>query len=111
MSAQSPLINQVDSVSYLIGQSIAKNVLRQMSEANKEMVMKGLGDGLYQKQALCNDPGNATLNAYFQEKNRILAEKAEKENQLTKLAGEKYCEENKKIKMFWLLNQVFNISF
>ena len=98
MSAQSPLINQVDSVSYLIGQSIAKNVLRQMSEANKEMVMKGLGDGLYQKQALCNDPGNATLNAYFQEKNRILAEKAEKENQLTKLAGEKYLEENRKNK-------------
>ena len=56
MSAQSPLINQVDSVSYLIGHSIAKNVLRQMSEANKQMVIKGLGDGLYQKQALCNDP-------------------------------------------------------
>lgn len=98
ISAQSPLINQVDSVSYLIGQSIAKNVLRQMSEANKEMVMQGLGDGLYQNKALCADPGNTILNTYFQEKNRILAEKAEKENQLTKLAGEKFLEENKKNK-------------
>ena len=95
MSAQSPLINQVDSVSYLIGQSIAKNVLRQMSEANKEMVMKGLGDGLYQKQALCNDPGNATLNAYFQEKNRILAEKTEKENLKYKAEGEQFMSNNK----------------
>ena len=48
ISAQSPLKNQVDSVSYLIGVTIANNVLRDLSEANKEMVMQGLGDGLYE---------------------------------------------------------------
>jgi FKBP-type peptidyl-prolyl cis-trans isomerase FklB len=94
-NAQSPLTNQIDSVSYLIGQSIANNVLREMSEANKDMVMKGLGDGLYQNQSLCVDPGNTILNSYFQEKKKLQDEQAERENQLTKLAGEKFLEDNK----------------
>ena len=38
------------------------------------------------------------LNAYFQEKNRLKAEQSEKENQLAKIAGEKWLEENKKNK-------------
>ena len=71
VNGQSPLKNEVDSISYLIGQSIAKNVLGQMGEANKDMIMKGMGDGLYEIPALCSDPNNAMLNAYFQEKNRI----------------------------------------
>ncbi|MDC0302360.1 FKBP-type peptidyl-prolyl cis-trans isomerase [bacterium] len=98
VNGQSPLKNEVDSISYLIGQSIAKNVLGQMGEANKDMIMKGMGDGLYQTPALCSDPNNAMLNAYFQEKNRIKEEQSEKENQLTKIAGEKWLEENKKNK-------------
>jgi FKBP-type peptidyl-prolyl cis-trans isomerase len=98
INAQSPLKNEIDSISYLIGQSIAKNVLGQMSEANKDMIMKGMGDGLYENPVLCSDPNNTLLNAYFQEKNRLKAEQAEKENQLTKLAGEKWLEENKKNK-------------
>lgn len=98
VNAQSPLKNEVDSISYLIGQSIAKNVLGQMGEANKDMIMKGMGDGLYEIPALCSDLNNAILNAYFQEKNRIKAEQSEKENQITKLAGEKWLEENKKNK-------------
>ena len=96
-NAQSPLTNQIDSVSYLIGQSIANNVLREMSEANKDMVMKGLGDGLYQNQALCADPGNTILNSYYQEKKKLQDEQAEKDNQLTKLAGEKFLEDNKNL--------------
>lgn len=98
VNAQSPLKNEIDSISYLIGQSIAKNVLGQMGEANKDMIMKGMGDGLYEIPALCSDPNNAMLNAYFQEKNRIKEEQSEKENQLTKIAGEKWLEENKKNK-------------
>jgi len=98
VNGQSPLKNEVDSISYLIGQSIAKNVLGQMGEANKDMIMKGMGDGLYEIPALCSDPNNAMLNAYFQEKNRIKEEQSEKENQLTKIAGEKWLEENKKNK-------------
>ena len=98
VNGQSPLKNEIDSISYLIGQSIAKNVLGQMSEANKDMIMKGMGDGLYENPVLCSDPNNAMLNAYFQEKNRIKEEQSEKENQLTKIAGEKWLEENKKNK-------------
>jgi len=98
VNGQSPLKNEIDSISYLIGQSIAKNVLGQMGEANKDMIMKGMGDGLYEIPALCSDPNNAMLNAYFQEKNRIKEEQSEKENQLTKIAGEKWLEENKKNK-------------
>ena len=59
------------------------------------MVMQGLGDGLYENPILCSDPGNVILNGYFQKKNQIKAELAEKDNQLTKLAGEKWLEENK----------------
>ena len=50
MYAQSPS-NQIDSVSYLIGQSIATNLLKDLSEANKEMVIKGLSDKLYNRKA------------------------------------------------------------
>jgi len=98
VNAQSPLKNEIDSISYLIGQSIAKNVLGQMGEANKDMIVKGMGDGLYEKPVLLSDPNNAMLNAYFQEKNRLKAEQSEKENQLAKIAGEKWLEENKKNK-------------
>ncbi len=96
INAQSPLKNEIDSISYLIGQSIAKNVLGQMSDANKDMIMKGMGDGLYNNPLLCSDPNNVILTTYFQEKNRLKAEQAETENQLTKIAGEKWLEQNKK---------------
>jgi len=94
-TAQAPLTNELDSVSYLIGQAIAGNVLRDMSEANKDLVMQGLGDGLYKKQSMCSDPNNVILNSYFQEKNRIKAEQAEKENLIYKVEGEKFLEKNK----------------
>ena len=35
------LNNQVDSVSYLIGTNIGSNIVRQMPEANKELILKG----------------------------------------------------------------------
>ena len=95
IQAQSPQ-NQIDSVSYLIGQSIATNILKDLSEANKEMVIKGLSDQLYNRKALCSDPRNATLNRYFQEKNRIKAQEAEKEGLINKAKGELFMTENKK---------------
>lgn len=94
-TAQLPLTNQLDSVSYLIGQAIAGNVMRDMSEANKDLVMQGLGDGLYQKETMCSDANNAILNSYFQEKNRIKTEQAENENLIFKVEGEKFLEDNK----------------
>ncbi len=96
--SQATLNSQIDSVSYLIGQSIATNVLRDLSEANKALVVQGLKDGLNSSQPLCLDPGNAIISSYFQNKNKIKAEAAEKDNLILKVEGEKFLEENKKNK-------------
>ena len=93
--AQSPQ-NQIDSVSYLIGQNIATTILKDISEANKEMLIQGLSDKLYNREALCSDPGNTTLSGYFQEKNRIKAKEAEKQGLINKAKGELFMAENKK---------------
>jgi FKBP-type peptidyl-prolyl cis-trans isomerase FklB len=93
--SQSNLKNEVDSVSYLIGQTIASNVLRDLSEANKELVVKGLSDALNAKDPLCTDPGNIILGAYFNKKNQLKAQQTEKENLVYKVDGEKFLEENK----------------
>jgi FKBP-type peptidyl-prolyl cis-trans isomerase FklB len=60
--------SDVDSVSYLIGNMIAGNVLNDLSEANKEMILKGISDKLYGKNALLIDPSNAVVNRYFKKK-------------------------------------------
>jgi FKBP-type peptidyl-prolyl cis-trans isomerase len=96
--SQSKLKNEVDSVSYLIGQTIASNVLRDLSEANKELVVKGLSDALNAKEPLCTDPGNVILGAYFNKKNQLKALSNTKENLVFKIEGEKFLEENKKNK-------------
>jgi FKBP-type peptidyl-prolyl cis-trans isomerase len=81
------LNNQVDSVSYLIGTNIGSNIVRQMPEANKELILKGLSDMLYGKVPACSDQGQ--VNAYFQEK-------SDKESAGMKADGLKFLEENKK---------------
>jgi FKBP-type peptidyl-prolyl cis-trans isomerase FklB len=93
--SQNKLKNKVDSVSYLIGQTIASNVLRDLKEANKELVVKGLSDALNAQDPLCTDPGNVILGTYFNKKNQLKAQQAEKENLVYKVDGEKFLEENK----------------
>lgn len=96
--SQIKLNNKVDSVSYLIGQTISTNVLRDLSEANKAAVIQGLSDGLNNSEALCTDPGNLILSTYFQEKSKLKAAQAEKENETLKEAGLQFLAENKKNK-------------
>jgi FKBP-type peptidyl-prolyl cis-trans isomerase FklB len=60
------LNNQLDTVSYLIGRILGENVLRDLSNANKELVIKGLSDRLKESPSLCNDPQNKIISAYFQ---------------------------------------------
>ena len=96
--SQNKLKNEIDTISYLIGQTIAKNVLRDLSEANKELVVKGLSDALYSKDPLCTDANNAILGSYFTKKNQLKAQQVEKENLVFKAEGEKFLEENKKNK-------------
>ena len=96
--SQNKLENEVDTISYLIGQTIAKNVLRDLIEANKELVIKGLSDALNSKDPLCTDAENAILGSYFTKKNQLKAQQVEKENLVFKAEGEKFLEENKKNK-------------
>jgi FKBP-type peptidyl-prolyl cis-trans isomerase FklB len=65
---QVPLVlnNQLDTVSYLIGRILGENVLRDLSNANKELVIKGISDRLKDSPSLCNDPQNKIISAYFQ---------------------------------------------
>ena len=85
--SQAQLNNKVDSISYLIGTNIGTNIVRQMPEANKEMLLKGLRDMLEGNAPACSDQGQ--VNAYFQEK-------TEKESVALKADGLKFLEENKK---------------
>jgi FKBP-type peptidyl-prolyl cis-trans isomerase len=79
----------IDSVSYLIGNMIGGNVLNDLPEANKEMILKGLSDKLYGKPTKISDASGTLVNKYFQKKQ-------EKQHIVTKAAGEKFLEENKK---------------
>lgn len=79
----------IDSVSYLIGYMIGGNVLNDLPEASKEMILKGLSDKLYSKPSKLQDPSNSIVNRYFQNKQ-------EKQHMENKLAGEKFLEQNKK---------------
>lgn len=76
------LNNELDSVSYLIGRILGENVLRDLSNANKELVIKGLSDRLKDNPSICNDPQNKIISAYFQkvetEKKAILAKEGMK---------------------------------
>jgi FKBP-type peptidyl-prolyl cis-trans isomerase FklB len=66
------LKNQLDTVSYLIGRILGENVLRDLSNANKELVIQGITDRLKDQPVLCEDPQNKIISAYFQ---KIEAEK------------------------------------
>lgn len=85
--SRAQLTNKLDSVSYLIGTNIGGNIVRQMPEANKEMLIQGLRDMLDGKVPTLTDQGQ--VNAYFQEK-------SEKEGAAAKADGLKFLEENKK---------------
>jgi len=89
------LKNQLDTVSYLIGRILGDNVLRDLSNANKELVIKGISDRLKDAPSLCNDPQNKIISAYFQ---KLEAEKqavAAKEGMKTREEGIVFLNTNK----------------
>ncbi len=87
--------NKIDSISYIIGMSIGNNVLKDMPEANRELLVQGLMDAMNKKAPACVDNNNM-VNSYFQKKYEEKQLEAEKENQATKVEGEKFLENNKK---------------
>jgi FKBP-type peptidyl-prolyl cis-trans isomerase FklB len=87
--AQKKMNNELDSVSYLLGAAIGGNVLNDIPEANKELIIQGLRDKLYGNKPAVTDPSNQLLNNYFQQK-------SEKQAQAAMQDGIKFLEENKK---------------
>ena len=93
--ANVPVIkNRIDSVSYLVGVSIANNVITEMSEANIELLVQGMKDGLEKKALACNDNGGMYLNDYFQEKNAAKQAEEQKLNEKYKIEGEDFLAQN-----------------
>jgi FKBP-type peptidyl-prolyl cis-trans isomerase len=80
--------SDLDSVSYIIGNMIAGNVLNDIPEANKKMILKGISDKLYSKSAELEDPTNSVLNIYFKKKQ-------EAQFGANKIAGENFLLKNK----------------
>ena len=80
--------SDLDSVSYIIGNMIAGNVLNDIPEANKKMILKGISDKLYSKSAELEDPTNSVLNRYFKKKQ-------EAQFGANKTAGENFLLKNK----------------
>jgi FKBP-type peptidyl-prolyl cis-trans isomerase len=89
LQAQKKMNNELDSVSYLLGEAIGGNVLKDIPEANKEALLQGLKDKLYGNKSAVIDPTNQMLSNYFQQK-------AEREAQSAMQDGIKFLEENKK---------------
>jgi FKBP-type peptidyl-prolyl cis-trans isomerase FklB len=87
--AQNKMNNELDSVSYLLGQAIGGNVLKDIPEANKELILQGLKDKLYGNTPAVEDPTNQMLGNYFQQK-------AERDAQAAMQEGLNFLEENKK---------------
>lgn len=91
-------LSKVDSVSYLIGLNIAESVSKNFSEANVQLLMKGLQDGMTKQTPMCSDPGNAILNNYFQQKQQLAQMEEEKNAIAYKAVGEAFLAENAKKK-------------
>jgi FKBP-type peptidyl-prolyl cis-trans isomerase FklB len=87
--AQNKMNNELDSVSYLLGQAIGGNVLKDIPEANKELILQGVKDKLYGNTLAVEDPTNQMLGNYFQQK-------AERDAQAAMQEGLNFLEENKK---------------
>lgn len=87
--AQKTMNNELDSVSYLLGAAIGGNVMKDIPEANKEMIIQGLRDKLYGNPLVISDPTNQALNTYFQQKQERDAKKAQE-------SGVQFLAENKK---------------
>ena len=79
---KAPVIkNRIDSVSYLVGASIAGNLKTEMSEGNIDLIIQGIKDAWEKKALACNDNGGMYLNDYFQGKNAAKQAEEEKLNE------------------------------
>ena len=91
-------LTKVDSVSYLVGMNIGASIVKDFSEANVNMLIKGLQDAMTKQAPMCSDPGNTLLNGYFQQKQQATQAQEEMNNTAYKQVGEEFLAKNAKRK-------------
>ena len=89
-------MNQVDSVSYLVGVNIGGSIAREMPEVNKDLLIRGLLDILNGKELMILDQTGESLNSYFQNKAAIKDAAKAKKCEDNKAKGVAFLENNKK---------------
>jgi len=92
----SQVLNQIDSVSYLIGKSIGGNIAREMPEVNRDLMLKGLLNEINAAPSLIMDDGGKTISSYFERKTAIKDAEKAKVYELNKEKGLAFLEKNKK---------------
>ena len=79
------MYNQVDSISYLIGASFAKNLSESMPEVNIDLLLEGLKDKLSSNQTRLEDEFDLQITKYFQDKQF-------KQSEVFRIDGEKFLD-------------------
>jgi len=92
----SQVLNQVDSVSYLIGKSIGGNIAREMPEVNRDLMLQGLLNEINAAPSLIMDDGGKTISSYFERKTALKDAEKAKVYELNKEKGLAFLEKNKK---------------
>ncbi len=92
----SQVLNQVDSVSYLIGKSIGGNIAREMPEVNRDLMLQGLLNEINAAPSLIMDDGGKTISSYFERKTALKDAEKAKIYELNKEKGQAFLEKNKK---------------
>jgi FKBP-type peptidyl-prolyl cis-trans isomerase FklB len=100
---KSTSFKKIDSVSYLIGNTFAENILRDFPEATTKILLQGMKDKLEGKKPMIEDPSNTVLSSFFQEKQAVKQKELDKLNEGNKLAGEQFLADirrtNNKVKI------------
>ena len=91
-------LTKVDSVSYLVGMNIGASIMKDFSEANVSLLIKGLQDAMTKQAPMCSDPGNEMLNNFFQQKQQAMQAQVEMNNMAYKSIGEEFLAKNAKRK-------------
>jgi FKBP-type peptidyl-prolyl cis-trans isomerase FklB len=91
-------LSKVDSVSYLVGMNIGNSIMKDFSEANVNLLVKGLQDAMTKQAPMCADPGNEMLNSFFQQKQQLAQAEEEKNAMAYKAVGEEFLAKNAKRK-------------
>ena len=91
-------LTKVDSVSYLVGMNIGASIMKDFSEANVSLLIKGLQDAMTKQAPMCSDPGNEMLNNFFQQEQQAMQAQEEMNNMAYKSIGEEFLAKNAKRK-------------